>query len=67
MTESIKNTLSRVLENISLAPYTSFNIGGKARYFLEAYTEDDIIQSLDWAKKNGINVIVNKCIFVEYF
>lgn len=45
-------------ENILLAPYTSFGIGGAAKYFLEAKSEKEIKDGLAWAKRNNIQVFV---------
>ncbi len=45
-------------EHIPLAPYTTFNIGGVARYFAVAKTVDDIKQSLDFARDKNITTFV---------
>lgn len=37
------------LEQIPLAPYTTFRIGGPARYFAEAASESDILEAVDFA------------------
>jgi len=47
----IKNLLSGVQENISLAPYTTFKIGGPAKYFFAAKTAEEIIQAWRVAKE----------------
>lgn len=44
----------KIQRNVILAPFTTFKIGGHANYFLEAHTEDELIQALDWTKKNNI-------------
>ncbi len=51
--ESLKSEeiLSGVRENVSLAPYTTFKIGGKVRYFFVAKTKDDIIEAVRAARK----------------
>ncbi len=41
-------------ENVSLAPYTSFNIGGPARYFAEVNTDKEIANALDGAQQMNI-------------
>ncbi len=38
-------------ENVSLAPYTSFHIGGPAKYFVQVKTDEEIAVALDRAKK----------------
>ena len=39
----------KVRENIPLAPYTTFGVGGPARYFLEAEDELDVREAFSWA------------------
>jgi UDP-N-acetylmuramate dehydrogenase len=43
-----------VRENVSLAPFTTFRIGGPARFFAEAITEQDVAAAVAWAGKQGI-------------
>jgi UDP-N-acetylmuramate dehydrogenase len=45
-------------ENVLLAPFTTFGIGGAARYFVEAASEDDVVAALGWAKERGLPVFV---------
>jgi UDP-N-acetylmuramate dehydrogenase len=47
-----------VLSNIPLAPYTSFGIGGPARWFVQAASEDDIVEAAAWAKPRGAPLLV---------
>lgn len=42
-----------VIENIPLAPYTTFDIGGAARYFVDVKSDDDLNEALTWAKENN--------------
>ncbi|MFC1711467.1 UDP-N-acetylmuramate--L-alanine ligase [Patescibacteria group bacterium] len=52
-----KNKLVNKLEiskNEPLAPYTSFNIGGEAKYFIKVNNKDEIKQTLEWSKEKGI-------------
>lgn len=42
--------ISGLQENIVLAPYTTFKIGGPARYFLVATTKDQVIQAVQQAQ-----------------
>ena len=44
----------KIRKNISLAPLTTFKIGGPARYFLEIKNMDEIIAGLQWARQNNI-------------
>jgi len=45
-------------ENISLAPWTTFGIGGPARWFVEAASEDAIVEANDWARQRGVPLFV---------
>ena len=47
-----------ILENIPLAPLTTFRIGGQARYFAEARTEDDIQAALRHARRHELRVVI---------
>ncbi|MFH0852528.1 MAG: UDP-N-acetylmuramate dehydrogenase [bacterium] len=48
----------QIKENISLADYTTFRIGGPARYFYEAKTTGEIKEALLWAKEKGVPYFV---------
>lgn len=41
----------KLQEHVFLAPYTTFNIGGPADYFLEARTQDDLVQAVMIARQ----------------
>lgn len=45
-------------ENVSLAPYTTFGVGGPARYFTEATTERDIRDAVDFVQSRQIPLFV---------
>jgi UDP-N-acetylmuramate dehydrogenase len=47
-------TMIQVQENVPLAPRTTFQIGGAARYFCVAKTEDDLRSALLWAREHGV-------------
>lgn len=42
------------LEHVPLAPYTTFKIGGPARWFGEAATEADILEAVEFARARNI-------------
>ena len=42
------------LEHVALAPYTTFKIGGPARWFGEAATEADILEAVEVARSRGL-------------
>ena len=50
--------LLNMSENISLAPYTSFKVGGNARWFGDPESLDEFKAQLEWARKNNIPVYV---------
>jgi UDP-N-acetylmuramate dehydrogenase len=47
-----------IQENIRLAPYTTLQVGGNARYFAEPADEDDIIEALRWARARSLPLFV---------
>ncbi len=47
-----------VRENVALAPFTTFRIGGAARYFIEAQSEDDIREALEFARAKNLELFV---------
>ena len=47
----IKKLLPGIKTNIPLKNYTTFKIGGKAKYFFEAKTKEDLIKAIKGAKK----------------
>ncbi len=47
-----------ILENISLAPFTTFGIGGPAQWFAEVTNEGGIREATDWARGRGVPLFV---------
>jgi len=45
-------------ENVPLAPLTTFRIGGPARYFTDALTEDAVIDAVRFAKEKHLSLFV---------
>lgn len=45
-------------ENKPLAPFTTFSIGGPARWFVEATSEDEIIEAAAWARQHSLPLLV---------
>lgn len=41
-------------QNISLAPYTTLRVGGRARFFAEIATEGELIEALHIARQQGL-------------
>ncbi len=47
-----------VRENVPLAPYTTFGIGGPARWFVTATTEAQVAAAVDFAQERGLPLFV---------
>jgi UDP-N-acetylmuramate dehydrogenase len=47
-----------IQEDISLASFTTFRIGGKARYFVITKTTEDLFEALEYAKEQKLKVFV---------
>ena len=45
-------------ENRPLAPYTTLGIGGPARWFVEAVSENEIAEAADWARMRSVPLFV---------
>jgi len=48
----------KIQENILLAPYTTFKIGGIARFFCVVANEDELVEAVNFAKEKGVKIIV---------
>ncbi len=48
----------QIKENELLAPYTTFKIGGPARWFCVAKNQSDVLQAFEFAKEKGIKTFV---------
>ncbi|MFZ2975802.1 MAG: UDP-N-acetylmuramate dehydrogenase [Candidatus Moraniibacteriota bacterium] len=47
-----------IQKNIPLAPLTTFKIGGPAKHFVEVSSENEILEALDFAKENNLEIFV---------
>ena len=45
-------------ENKPLAPYTTFGIGGPARWFVRAQSEGEVVEASEWARGHAIPLFV---------
>jgi UDP-N-acetylmuramate dehydrogenase len=45
-------------EQVPLAPYTTFQIGGPARWFAEAASEDDIVAGIAFAAEHRLPLFI---------
>ena len=48
----------RIMESQLLAPFTTFGVGGPARWLVEAASEEEIEQASDWARGRGVPLFV---------
>ena len=48
----------KILENVSLKPYTSFKIGGLARFFCEPKSSLEVIESLEFARDKKLPIFL---------
>lgn len=47
-----------IKENIPLAPFTTLQIGGAARFFVDANCEVDVVNAIDFASQKGLEVFI---------
>ena len=48
----------KIQKNVLLAPLTTLKIGGKARFFVLAESEDEVIQAFNFAKQNEFKIFI---------
>src|SRR3989344_382253 len=48
----------KIEEYVPLAPFTTFNIGGPARFFIEAKTAKDVGDTIIFARQQGLSLFV---------
>ncbi len=48
----------RILEHVPLAPLTTLQVGGPARYFLRCTTSKEVCEAVDWAKQRQLPLFV---------
>lgn len=46
----------KILEDVALAPRTSLELGGPARFYVEATDEATVIEAFRWARERGVEV-----------
>ena len=46
----------QINENVRLAEFTTFKIGGPARFFVQVQNEEDLKEAIDFAKTNGLKI-----------
>ena len=48
----------QIQENIPLAPYTTFHIGGPARFFCEVTTGEKLLEAVTFARERSLPIFV---------
>ena len=48
----------KIQENVPLAPFTTFGIGGPARWFIEAATEAEVVDAVSFARERAMPLFV---------
>ena len=48
----------QIREDVPLAPFTTLGIGGPARYFVVAATEEEVASAVRWATERGLKLFV---------
>lgn len=52
------STPAKLQENVPLAPLTTLSVGGSARYFVRAESEDDVADAVRFSRDNGLELFV---------
>jgi UDP-N-acetylmuramate dehydrogenase len=52
--EAVTSESLPIREDVPLAPFTTFRIGGPARFFAEAVSEQDVAAAVTWAEQQGV-------------
>jgi UDP-N-acetylmuramate dehydrogenase len=47
-----------ILENVSLANYSTMRLGGRARYLADAATQEDIVELVQWAQDKTVDCLI---------
>jgi UDP-N-acetylmuramate dehydrogenase len=56
--ECCRLTGMKIQEQVALAPFTTFGIGGPARWFIEASSEAEIVDAVSWARERSLALFV---------
>ena len=48
----------KIKENMALAPFTTFRIGGPARWWVEASAETEVLEAVIWARERSLPLLV---------
>lgn len=47
-----------IQKNVPLAPYTYIHVGGRARFFAHAKTEEELWEAIVWAKEHAVPITI---------
>jgi len=47
-----------VEENVALAPWTTFRVGGPARFFVEAYSATEVQEGVSWSRARSLALFI---------
>lgn len=50
--------MQKIKENVPLAPLTTFEIGGPAKYLVDVRSESDIREAMAWASDKGLSFVI---------
>jgi UDP-N-acetylmuramate dehydrogenase len=56
--ECCRLTGMKIRENVALAPFTTFGIGGPARWFVEAESEAEVVEAVEWARQRDLPLFI---------
>lgn len=52
------NQILKIDENVALAPLTTLNVGGAARFFAEVESEQELVDAVEFSRERGLPVFV---------
>ena len=52
------NIDKKIQSKASLAGFTTFKIGGKAKFFVEVKSKNELIAAIEWAKKKDLDFCI---------
>ncbi|HMF64578.1 MAG TPA: UDP-N-acetylmuramate dehydrogenase [Edaphobacter sp.] len=56
--QSLTSPTIRIEQDVPLAPYTTFRIGGPARFFCEVTTEAALLEGVDYARQRDFSLFI---------
>ncbi len=56
--QPVKSSTIHIQKAVPLAPFTTFRIGGPARFFCEVTTEADLVEAVDFARQHNLKLFV---------